>query len=298
MGKNNLIFSDKYKNKFCELNSDLSEIYAFEIDDPNEGVYALVVSDFIIPFIINIIEFPSDKELLQLMVSEKLDFLWDSEETEESELEKTYIISTNRKFDDKLDIDLHKELKPLKEFNNLSKRNIELYFNPEKLSHKEKFKWKQVENILLLRSNYISLNDCLSFLSTETQLDESNKWKCPKCSKQVEAHKYHLIYNTPNVLIIHLSRFKCTDDIYEKDSRFIEFPDDLDVKQFVTVGDDCSYKLVGVVNHGGSMNGGHYTAHVKINDDWVKFNDQMFSKSREEDIHSSGAYILFYQKKK
>lgn len=75
------------------------------------------------------------------------------------------------------------------------------------------------------------------------------------------------------------------------------------------------YDLVGVVNHQGSLNQGHYTADVRIEEQWFRCNDvSVKALNHEEDVRegcgnnpgdakdakestvleSSQAYILFY----
>lgn len=60
------------------------------------------------------------------------------------------------------------------------------------------------------------------------------------------------------------------------------------------------YDLVGVVNHSGEINYGHYTADCKnpINNRWYCFNDSSVSEiSMGEQLESSSPYLLFYSKK-
>ena len=56
-----------------------------------------------------------------------------------------------------------------------------------------------------------------------------------------------------------------------------------------------NYELFGVVNHGGSMSGGHYTAGVKIDGTAYLFNDKIVTECQLSDLHSANAYILFYK---
>lgn len=63
------------------------------------------------------------------------------------------------------------------------------------------------------------------------------------------------------------------------------------------------YDLVGVCNHHGSLNGGHYIAHVDTNygrskekaPRWTCFNDERVSKANSSSIAGPTAYVLFYQ---
>ncbi|KAI9095548.1 hypothetical protein DFS34DRAFT_626379 [Phlyctochytrium arcticum] len=59
------------------------------------------------------------------------------------------------------------------------------------------------------------------------------------------------------------------------------------------------YDLFAVSNHYGALGGGHYTACAKnpLDDQWYLFDDSHVSKTTEEHVMSSGAYLLFYQRK-
>lgn len=65
------------------------------------------------------------------------------------------------------------------------------------------------------------------------------------------------------------------------------------------------YDLLGVSNHHGSLNGGHYIAHVDTNNGysttnrgqqrWVCFNDARVSNANAASIAGPTAYVLFYR---
>ena len=57
------------------------------------------------------------------------------------------------------------------------------------------------------------------------------------------------------------------------------------------------YDLFAVVNHFGSMQGGHYTAVVKAKGNWFEYNDSSVTKVSESKVRSASAYILFYKRK-
>lgn len=59
----------------------------------------------------------------------------------------------------------------------------------------------------------------------------------------------------------------------------------------------CVYDLAGVVNHMGSLNGGHYTADCRSRDDgqWRCFNDSHVRVTGgPRSLSPSSAYVLFY----
>ena len=63
-------------------------------------------------------------------------------------------------------------------------------------------------------------------------------------------------------------------------------------------GISTKYDLYGVVNHFGSLNGGHYTANCRNPDgQWYNFNDSSVSAIGNKNVVSSSAYLLFYRRK-
>lgn len=77
---------------------------------------------------------------------------------------------------------------------------------------------------------------------------------------------------------------------------------DLDMGEFMPFKDPntCSlYDLYGVVNHFGTMGGGHYTATVKNErtHEWLYYDDSSVKPYAECDVVTRSAYILFYKRK-
>ncbi|KAH9304125.1 hypothetical protein KI387_008529 [Taxus chinensis] len=96
--------------------------------------------------------------------------------------------------------------------------------------------------------------------SMETNLE-------PKRVKR-DATKQYLISKAPHVLIVHLKRF--TQDLrgrLSKLSGHVTFQDKLDLSPYLdpkcTEKESSVYSLTGVVEHSGSMRGGHYVAYVR-----------------------------------
>ena len=57
------------------------------------------------------------------------------------------------------------------------------------------------------------------------------------------------------------------------------------------------YDLYGVVNHMGSLSGGHYTAFCRHegSGSWLHFDDQTVSTVQPTAIKTPNAYVLFYR---
>jgi len=87
-----------------------------------------------------------------------------------------------------------------------------------------------------------------------------------------------------------------------KNSDKINFPiNGLDMNKYVLdphTGESNIYDLYAISNHMGSLYGGHYTAHCKnsLDNRWYEFNDSSVSKSGEDELICSSAYVLFYRR--
>jgi len=135
-----------------------------------------------------------------------------------------------------------------------------------------------------------TLTSCLqSFTSSETM----NDWYCARCKRHQPAEKRILLFRLPPVLMLHLKRFSSgaagspgfgfSGGLRTKIAAGVTFPTEaLDMRAFLSpaspelaAGGAAEYDLVGVVNHMGSLNGGHYVADARNRDSgqWNNFND-------------------------
>lgn len=139
------------------------------------------------------------------------------------------------------------------------------------------------------------------FLRSENMSGES-KWKCPDCKQYRDATKKIDIWKLPPLLIIHLKRFKYEGVWRDKINSYVDFPiNDLDLKRFLSgpnqMGLDYNYRLNGVTNHIGTMDGGHYTSmcrHFEL-DRWFKYDDTDVKEiTSQSALKSPASYILFY----
>jgi len=90
----------------------------------------------------------------------------------------------------------------------------------------------------------------------------------------------------------------------EKNDAFVEFPlEKLDMRPYVQKLNNepkpVYYDLIGVSNHFGSLNGGHYTASCRniATGEWNYFNDSSVGGCSKSKIVTPAAYILFYRKR-
>lgn len=157
-----------------------------------------------------------------------------------------------------------------------------------------------------------SITHCLRGFSCTETLCAEHKYYCEVCCSKQEAQKRMRVKKLPQILALHLKRFKYTEQLkrFTKLSYRVVFP--LELRLFNTSDDaynpDRMYDLVAVVVHiGSSINRGHYISIVKSEDIWILFDDDIVDKieaSAMEDFYglpsdiqknSETGYILFYQ---
>uniref|UniRef100_A0A8C7F833 Ubiquitin carboxyl-terminal hydrolase n=1 Tax=Oncorhynchus kisutch TaxID=8019 RepID=A0A8C7F833_ONCKI len=141
------------------------------------------------------------------------------------------------------------------------------------------------------------------------------------------ARKQMLISSLPPVVTLHLKRFHQAGMNLRKVNRHVNFPLILDLAPFcsascknLVAGERVLYSLYGIVEHSGSMRGGHYTAYVKVRSpqrrteqpqrrnvagpreassatqgQWVYVSDTNVQTVPESRVLNSQAYLLFYE---
>lgn len=142
---------------------------------------------------------------------------------------------------------------------------------------------------------YDNLSDAFNAYTSCEQLDSNNEWKCDKCHQNVKALRDISIWKSPKYLIIHLNRFQKTHQgnriTIKKIGHKIDFPKTLKLSSV-----DGDYKIYGVVNHTGNINGGHYFSYIKNGNRWYNYNDTRVSEMNGNNIVTPNAYILFYKR--
>ena len=83
----------------------------------------------------------------------------------------------------------------------------------------------------------LSLYDCLNYFTQNEVLSGDDQWYCNKCKEHQNASKKMEVYNTPNILVIHLKRFSHTRNSMfgtRKMDELVDFPiNGLDMTPFV-----------------------------------------------------------------
>jgi ubiquitin carboxyl-terminal hydrolase 4/11/15 len=149
----------------------------------------------------------------------------------------------------------------------------------------------------------LTLQDCFENFALEERLDKDNMWYCSKCKEHRRAFKKMALHKLPEVLIIHLKRFRKSHHSllsgYKKNETFIDFPlENLDLSEYTKGNNEKAvYNLFGVSNHYGGLSGGHYTAFCRnvLKNRWYHFDDDSVART-EKSIVTPAAYVLFYQK--
>ncbi|XP_069011845.1 ubiquitin carboxyl-terminal hydrolase 31-like [Embiotoca jacksoni] len=175
-----------------------------------------------------------------------------------------------------------------------------------------------------LQPQTCSLAQCFQLYTKEEQLAPDDAWRCPHC-KQLQQGSIKLsLWTLPDILILHLKRFRQDGDRRMKMQNMVKFPlTGMDMAPHMVkrsqsswslpshwspwrrpygMGrdpEDYLYDLYAVCNHHGTMQGGHYTAHCKnsIDGQWYCFDDSDVHPIAEDDVCKQTAYILFYQRR-
>lgn len=174
-----------------------------------------------------------------------------------------------------------------------------------------------------------TLHDCLERFTRPEHLGSGAKIKCSRCQCYQESTKQLTLKTLPIVACFHLKRFEHSAKFHKKISTYISFPQFLDMTQFTSAYRDGrhtytgnhfgmndgrppeerlsteqllensknKYALFAVVNHQGTIEGGHYTCFVRQqNGQWFKCDDHLITKASLNEVLSSEGYLLFYHK--
>uniref|UniRef100_A0A8D2HFG3 Ubiquitin carboxyl-terminal hydrolase n=1 Tax=Urocitellus parryii TaxID=9999 RepID=A0A8D2HFG3_UROPR len=226
-----------------------------------------------------------------------------------------------------------------------------LCFSEEKhmRSHSSQNAFQTLSQSYVTTSKECSVQSCLYQFTSMELLMGNNKLLCENCTEKKQkyqkennsaekkaegvytnARKQLLISAAPAILILHLKRFHQAGLSLRKVNRHVDFPLTLDLAPFcsaacknVSVGDKVLYGLYGIVEHSGSMRGGHYTAYVKVRvpsrkllehitgkknvpglkepdsesgGQWVHVSDTYVQVVPESRALSAQAYLLFYER--
>lgn len=138
-------------------------------------------------------------------------------------------------------------------------------------------------------------------------------YKCDKCKKSDKSSGYfgfnkNYIINPPEILVIVLKRFKPGRFGMQKDDSKVSCGLILDLTRYclarsskndasVVPPKELKYRLYGIVEHSGTISGGHYVCYVrKESGAWYYISDSHFSEVSEESIKKNkSGYLYFYE---
>jgi ubiquitin C-terminal hydrolase len=179
----------------------------------------------------------------------------------------------------------------------------------------------------------IALDECFEMFMEPETLGHDDEWYCSDCKQHKRATKKMDIWKVPDVLVIHLKRFRFAGHSRRKISALVDYPvRGLDISRFVigpdqqlrnaadasaadasasssssssaaaaaANSDDTSpylYDLYGISDHSGSLGFGHYTAYALNGGSWYMFNDSHTSSTSVNNIKSEQNYVLFYRRR-
>uniref|UniRef100_A0A8C5E1C0 ubiquitinyl hydrolase 1 n=1 Tax=Gouania willdenowi TaxID=441366 RepID=A0A8C5E1C0_GOUWI len=188
---------------------------------------------------------------------------------------------------------------------------------------------KDAESVRSLQQQHVqqyscSLDECFQLYTKEEQLAPDDAWKCPHCQQLQQGMVKMSLWTLPDILILHLKRFRQVGERRNKLATFVHFPlAGLDMKphmvsrthgnrhqhpphqswkpprQLEVTPPDFLYDLYAVCNHHGGMHGGHYTAFCRnsVDGQWYSYDDSSTEPVPESEVCTRGAYILFYQRR-
>ncbi|CAB1344664.1 unnamed protein product [Coregonus sp. 'balchen'] len=186
-----------------------------------------------------------------------------------------------------------------------------------------------------LQQHSCTLDECFQLYTKEEQLAPDDAWKCPHCKQLQQGMVKMSLWTLPDILILHLKRFRQVGERRNKLSTQVRFPlAGLDMAPHVVkrsqsmrnlgnlgpwpptwkqpggsshhishpdmaLPPDFLYDLYAVCNHHGGMHGGHYTAYCRnsVDGHWYSYDDSSVDLVPEEEVCTRGAYILFYQRR-
>lgn len=151
----------------------------------------------------------------------------------------------------------------------------------------------------------VALTDCLASFVQVEELADTERYFCSSCKCKQKSTKQFWIRRLPNVLCLHLKRFRWHNYFRTKVDTNISFPlSALDMSRFVLANVPDTrrsgrggflYDLAAViVHHGSGAGSGHYTAFAINEDQWFHFNDQTVRATDASAVASCKPYILFY----
>lgn len=147
------------------------------------------------------------------------------------------------------------------------------------------------------RRNKYTIKELLGELFQGESIDGID---CDYCKRKRIFSRSVDLWRLPPYLIITVGRFS-----FDYTARKINIPVDYPVTETLSLehlvaGEaplqrTAEYELYGVIEHEGTLNRGHYTACVRVGDQWHYVNDSRVTKIDKSAVCGRNAYMLFYK---
>lgn len=125
-------------------------------------------------------------------------------------------------------------------------------------------------------------------------------WKgnCIKCKKKNKNHYKQISFgNICDYLFISIQRN--TKNLTDLNKTKVSFENILDLKDVIDseiFTGTTQFELIVIVDHLGNIDYGHYYSYIKLDNNWVKFDDIIIEIEEELDMKSSKVCALLYKK--
>ncbi|XP_043585678.1 ubiquitin carboxyl-terminal hydrolase 31-like [Bombus pyrosoma] len=181
----------------------------------------------------------------------------------------------------------------------------------------------------------VTLEECFDLYTRAEILGAEDAWHCPYCNKKQEVVKKLGLWSLPDILVIHLKRFRqqSKQRSTSKLTMLVDFPlYGFDMtphlahngvqahnnvsslgglgwspwkkprprQQNIPKYDENVYDLYAICNHHGQdLQGGHYTAFCRnpYDTQWYCFDDTRVEAVNDTNLITNAAYMLFYQRR-
>jgi len=195
------------------------------------------------------------------------------------------------------------------------------------------------------QARYLNLRDCLNRFTKKEELSPRQPYACGNCDAikksgnnvlerrlaqydeiafdgkypfigENPTEKRLTISALPEILCLHLKRWRAVGRFWFKNDRYVEYPlNDLDLKPHMhpdmtrtNDGKEISSKELGsiydlmavICHHGAGVRSGHYTSYCRDfeKDEWIHFDDQRVTPVLDAShVQTPDAYILLYKRK-
>ncbi|XP_035533158.1 ubl carboxyl-terminal hydrolase 18 [Morone saxatilis] len=165
---------------------------------------------------------------------------------------------------------------------------------------------------LHIKEDHNSLEGCMTSFFEHQELSGINCCFCEQCGKKTPSKQGVKLLSLPQILCVHLKRFRNSNGYTRKLDCSVTFPENFDFSDIAKEAfstdfaqNDCKYTLHAVVVHSGYAMCGHYTAYVRhrVNQRWYYANDSHVKQASWKEVQSTyggyrreTAYMLMYRR--